>query len=116
MAPRTPADALVFSGALLGSQPHCASFSLIAPPEFKGGWPYSVVSAGRVVARGRLIAKQTQPITVPLSPVASAHGATATLTVHVDGSVPFVNGLPTSARVAFFNVAGCTSHAAHAQS
>jgi hypothetical protein len=114
MAPRTPVVAQVYAGALLGSRPNCASFSLIAPPEFKGRWPYTVLSAGRVLARGLLMAQQTQPITVPLSPVASPQGTTAGLTVHVDGSVPFVDGLPTSARVAFFNVAACPAHAAHA--
>lgn len=106
LAPGQPFVATVYSGALAGARPRCASFSLLSPPE-AGRWRYSVLSDGRVVARGKLATPHTKAITVPLFARATPGGDTATLTVSVAGTVSSVAGQPTTARLAFFAVADC---------
>ncbi len=99
--------ATVFSGALAGSAPKCATFSLIAPPAFPGRWPYKILSgARRVLARGSLVAQQHQPVEVPLVANGPAGKSTATVTVEVKGAVPTVTGV-VSAQIAFFGVEDC---------
>jgi hypothetical protein len=98
-----PATAIVYSDTLAAEQRPCATFKLIAPPNFTGRWPYSVQSGGRVVVRGSLAALQTVALTAPLH--ARANG-TATLAVRVQGSVASAAGT-VSARLAFFAVGEC---------
>lgn len=100
-----PATATVYSGPLASGRRICASFALIAPPNFYGRWPYAVAADGRVVRRGSLGAQQTIDLTLPLR--ASRPGGTATVTVRVNGRVLYVNGLMVSARFANFTLAPC---------
>ncbi|MCW3018672.1 MAG: hypothetical protein JWN10_980 [Solirubrobacterales bacterium] len=106
LTPGQPFTATVYSGALAGARPRCASFSLLSPPG-AGRWSYTVVSGRRVVARGKLATPQTKAITVPLFAHATPGGDTATLTVNVAGTVSSVAGQPTTARLAFFTVEDC---------
>jgi hypothetical protein len=106
LTPGQPFTATVYSGALGGAHPHCASFSLLSPPE-AGRWAYTVVSNRRVVAHGTLAPSQRKAVTVPLFPQATPGGDTATLTVNVAGRVSSLAGQPTTARLAFFAVADC---------
>lgn len=99
------ATATVYSGALADLSRPCATFSLIAPPNYRGSWPY-VVSSGRVLRRGSLRAVQTATVSVPLFPTATPHGPSATLTVTVNGQATFF-GIVASAKLAFFNVEQC---------
>jgi len=99
------ASATVYSGALAGRARSCASFSLIAPPNYQGSWPY-VVRSGHTVRRGSMRALQTVAVSIPLSPRATAHGPSAGLSVTVHGQVALV-GLLASAKLAFFDVGQC---------
>ena len=107
LAPAQPATATVYEAALASGRTRCATFSLIAPPSFKGSWPYEVQSGERTLARGKLVALQTALVIVPLLPRRTSAGTTATLTVHVHGSVAFATGQTVSAKLAFFTVADC---------
>ncbi len=91
--------------ALAGLSRPCASFSLIAPPGFTGTWPYEVRS-GRARRGGSLRAQQTATVNVPLQPVATSRGPSATVTVNVKGQAHFF-GIVASAKLAFFSVAQC---------
>ncbi len=99
------ATATVYGGALAGLSRPCATFTLIAPPGFKGSWPYTV-SSGRLLRRSSLRALQTATVSVPLFPRATPRGPSATLSVTVNGQASFA-GIVASAKLAFFSVQAC---------
>ncbi|HLH13333.1 MAG TPA: hypothetical protein VKV16_00975, partial [Solirubrobacteraceae bacterium] len=99
------AGAIVYSGALAGHEHPCASFQLSGPPDYSGSHSYTVRSGG-VVRSGALRSQQTQSVTVPLFPRATAHGSSAALSVTANGQASFF-GLLASARLAFFSVVEC---------
>lgn len=105
MSPGQPARATVYGGAIAAGA-GCASFSLIGPPAFLGHWPY-IVSSGRTVLHGSLVALKTRVIEVPLHPVTVPHGKLAEVTIRVHGGVPYPNGRTVSARVASVAVGRC---------
>jgi hypothetical protein len=107
MASDQLATATVYGGVLTGTRRRCATFSLIAPPGFPGRWPYTVLSDGRSVERGSLVALQTAAIIVPLVPRVAQTGPSATLAVRIHGDVGFPGGLTVSAKLAFFSVEDC---------
>jgi len=100
------ASATVFSGALAGLRPPCASFSLIAPGGLAGSWPY-VVDSGPRTLRGHLRAAQAAAVNIPLFPTPTPHGPSATLTAKVSGQTTLFGGVVASAKLAFFNVGQC---------
>ncbi len=101
------ATASVYSGALAGLSRPCATFSLIAPPGYSGAWPYTVIS-GRLLKRGSLRALQTAAVSVPLFPVASPRGPSASVSMTVNGQASFA-GITASAKLAFFSVQACAA-------
>ncbi len=111
MAPGQAASATVFEGGLTDG-PRCASFALVAPatyygPTFSGSWPYLVRSGPRELVRGRLRGGQTRPIGVRLYPTRVPGGVLASITIHVDGEVRYVNKTLVSARIVNFAVGAC---------
>ena len=108
IVPGATATAYVYSGALEGGA-RCASFYLIAPPAFSGGWPYTVFSGAKKVASGTLVAGEHRPLSVPLAPRTLPGGRLATIRVKVHGQVLFANGAVVSAQLAFFQAARCPS-------
>ena len=105
LAPKTGATATVYSGALTGLTRPCATFTLIAPPNFTGTWPYEVRS-GHLRLHGSLRALQTLALTVPLSPRQTPRGPSASLAVAVHGEAIFA-GTTAGAKLAFFKVEQC---------
>lgn len=106
LASGQPATATIYSGALVGNAPHCATFRLMAPPGFPGRWPYSVIS-GRTTRRGSLAASQANTISVPLHARIGRSGVFATFSVRVHGQVAVGNGSYVSAMIAFFSMSPC---------
>jgi len=100
------ATASVYSAALTGLSRPCATFTLITPPDYPGGWPYSVSSDGRELSHGLLRALQTVPVVVPLSPRGTARGPSASVSVKVRGQAALA-GIVVSAKLAFFGVEQC---------
>jgi hypothetical protein len=101
------AVATIYRSALAGGS-RCASFELVAPPGFRGTWPYQVVSDQHVLRSGGLRQQQGREITVPLRPTRLPGGETgAELEIRVDGEVPFTNGSVVSASLDTFKVINC---------
>ncbi|HYM45717.1 MAG TPA: hypothetical protein VES65_06095 [Solirubrobacteraceae bacterium] len=106
LASGQPATATIYSGALVGSEPHCATFRLMAPPYFRGRWPYLVIS-GSKTRRGSLTASQLSTISVPLHARMGRNGVFATFSVRVHGQVAAGNGSYVSAMIDSFSVGAC---------
>jgi len=109
MTSGAPATATVYDAAPVDGRPRCASFSLVAPPEYEGRWPYLVTSGGRTAARGSIAELQTASVTVPLHPAHSATATTAgtaTVQATVTGQTTLA-GMKVSAKFAFFKVEDC---------
>lgn len=107
MAPGRPATITVYDGAPASSgNDRCASFDLIAPPNFSGRWPYRITQGKRTLHSGTLAAQQTVGIVLPLPSGPKAREHEETFVVHVRGQVQFVIGV-VSARVAELAIARC---------
>ncbi|MGH2880961.1 MAG: hypothetical protein ACRDK4_15310 [Solirubrobacteraceae bacterium] len=112
-----PATVTLYSGAFAGGGRHCASFSLIPPPETSRPWSYRVSGGGRTLAAGTIAGSRTAKVSVALKPVSSPNGKSAELAIQVEGRTVTIAGAQVTTKLAFFSVGRCpATHRATAPS